>query len=155
MSITQQLADRVKELTVFCVEHRGTRCLRDCDPAKVFRYIAFNLLNGTLFEGRDKNGKVQIVVFAWLDCAADIMRRAAADEPQFNWQMARTEGDAILVGDVIGSRRWFCKIVEQIKAHWPDSPRKRFFTYRGDRPRLKEFTLKTVLRFTYVQPENT
>ena len=155
MKPTDSMAATIRELAVFCLEHRGTKCLRDCDAAKVFRYVAFHLLNGTLFVARDKNRKVQIITFAWLDDSVEVVRRAAADESQFNWQPTRNDGDSLLVGDVIGQRRWFGKIVEQIKARWPDSPRKRLFTYRGEKPALKEFDLNTVLRFAYVQSQNT
>lgn len=150
MSTYHQLAAKVKELSVFCLENRG-KCFAQFDAAQLFRYIAFHLLNGTLFVERDENGKVQTVVFAWRDNAVDILLREAAKEPQFYWQMPNNNGNAILIGQVIGKRRWMPQIYRKVMAHWPESPGLRLFSYRQREgaPRLEEFNLDTLKRFTY------
>ena len=150
MNLYQQLADKVKELAVFCIEQRG-KCFAEFNAAKLFRYVAFHLLNGTLFVQRDENGKVQMVLFVWRDDAGEILRRDAANEPQFSWQMPNNDGNAVLIGQVIGNRRWMPQLFSQVMAHWPDSPRLRLFTYRRreNAPRLTEITWPTLTRFTY------
>lgn len=150
MNTAQQLADKIKGITVFLLERRG-KCFAGMDAAKLFRYVAFNLINGNLFVERDETGRVQMVVFAWRDDAGEILRRDADNEPQFTWQMPNHEGNSILIGQVIGKRRWMPQLLNMVMAHWPASPRLRLFTYRRrhDAPRLTEITWPTITRFTH------
>jgi hypothetical protein len=146
----QQLADRIKQLAVFCMEHQG-KCFNGFSAAKVFRYVAFHLLTENLFVQTNKNGKVQMVVFAWKANASDILHRDASMLPQFNWIKPQDSGDAILIAQVIGNRRWMPQIFSQVMAHWPDSPRLRLFAYRWreNAPKLTELTWTAITRFTY------
>ena len=153
MNHLQQLADKVKALTVFMIENRG-KCFQEIDAARLYRYVAFHLIHGSVFTHCDKNGKVQMVVIAWREQAEEILRRRAAQAPQFDWQMPRADGDAILIDAVIGNRKWMPQIISQVTEHWPDSPRLRLFTHRGANP-LREIKWNTITRFTYEQPQHT
>lgn len=144
MNLYQQLADKVKELTVFCIEQRG-KCFAEFDAAKLFRYVAFHLLNGTLFVGYE-NGKVALVVFAWPENSDDLRCRNDTGTPLFVWQQPATDGDAFLIGGVVGNRKFMPEVLKQVNGAWPDSPRKKLFTFR--RGRFVEISWKAVERFT-------
>ena len=190
----ERIAEKVKSLTMFCLERRG-RCFGGFTPAQLFRYVAFQLLNGHLFADMDETENVRAVLFVWPEREADIRRRDAAGEPQFAWRMGSAPGpgaandgpvvgtnargshelmvpaaravsgarprrtaagpalpyDSFLIGQVIGSRQLLPKLVKQAMAHWPDSPRKKLFTYRlkNGTPRLTEYPWPIVKRFAY------
>ena len=145
MNNHHKLAAKIKELALFCLTRRGA-CFKGVDAAKLFRYVAFHLLLGSLFVDRDVNG-VKMMVFVWRGWAADIQRRAAEDLPQFEWKLPTNEGDSLFIAEVIGNRRSMAHILKLVKAHWPESPGFRLFTYR--RHGLAELSWNTVLRFSH------
>ena len=95
----------------------------------------------------DHFGLVGAAAILWPNDAAKIQAIAELDKPQFTWSPTPPNGDSILIADVAGDRGLVPQILKQVMAHWPDSPRKRLFTYR--RGRLVELSWKTVKRFTY------
>jgi hypothetical protein len=144
--ISQPLVDKVNRVTAFMLEHRG-RCFAGWTAAKVFRFVAWHILNGTLFVAFSENGTLGLVVIAWPEIADDVTVRARDGAPQFVWDNVPREGDCFLIADVAGNRKLMPDILEQVSGAWPDSPRKRLFTYR--RSRLKEMDWTTIRRFTY------
>jgi len=148
MNVHQQLANKIRVLAIFCLEKRG-KCFAGMTPATLFKYVAFHLLNGSLFVQRDESGGVQMVVFVWREHSCDLLAREAAGLPQFFWQMPPAGGDAVLIGAVIGERRWMPQILQQVTAHIPESPRLFTYRHRDGKPKLSEITWPSLRRFTY------
>lgn len=144
MNAHEQLIEKIKRLTVWLCQHRG-RCFKEWLPWKIYRYVAWHLLNGTLFVAYDEDG-IAMTFFAWLTDAQDVQARAAADQPQFDWHCLPGSGDSIFIAEVCGKRTFMPEILKQVGGVWPDSPRKRLFTYR--RGRLVELTWQTIHRLT-------
>ena len=150
MNVHQQLADKVKKLTVFCIANRG-KCFAQLDAGRLFRYVAFHLLNGNLFAEYDEAGNPSMVIICWPDLSA----RLVSGEPVFNWQAPVVGGDAIFVAEVIGCRTLTKKFLKAVTEHWPESPRRKLFTFRmkNNTPTLVELNWETIQRFTnYVRP---
>jgi hypothetical protein len=148
MTTHQQLAAKIKALTVFIIENKG-RCFDGIEASRLFKLVAFYLLNGNLFCTYDKNGKVQTVVFVRREDSSELLHRVKQSLPLFDWQMPRTDGDAILIEGVIGKRKQMLQILQQVTEHWPDSPRRKLFTIRmkNNTPTLVELGLQTLKRF--------
>ena len=89
---------------------------------------------------------VALAAIAWLGNADAIQALATYGMPQFVWQELPKNGDSILIADVAGNRRWMPEILKQVYGAWPDSPRKRVFTYR--RSKLVELNWQTIFRFS-------
>ncbi len=146
MSSNQQTADEIKEIVVFCLEHRG-RCFAGWSANKIFKYVAFHFLSGTLFLVRDGD-QITGVAIGWLGKAAEFLRRDERGIPQFAWGLPE-KGNALLIADVFGSRETCGKLWEQALKKWPKI--NRVFTYRQggqeQRPHLIEFTPETLKRF--------
>jgi|GEM_PF-6999019 len=154
-STYQNLADRIKKLTVFCIEH-SANCFAEFQPHNLFKYCAFNLLNGNLFAVWE-NGEVQMIAFAWRANAGELLRRDAAKEPQFDWRPEQPNGDALLIGQITGNRKLSGEIIKQVMAQWPESPRLRVFIYRkrNGAAVMKEVNWKILQRFCHEQPKHT
>lgn len=113
----------------------------------VAKYILVNAVYRNVLVALDRFGLIGAAAILWPNDAATIRAIAESDKPQFTWSPTPTDGDSILIADVAGDRRLMPQILKQVMAHWPDSPRKRLFTYR--RGNLVELSWKTVKRFTY------
>lgn len=142
----QQIADRVKALTLFCLAHRG-KCFEGWPAWKIFRFVAWHFLNQTLFVANEPNGEIGLIVIVWPNTARRIMFLDRNGQPQFDWQHLPLDGDAFVVADVLGNVKLLPDIWTQVSGEWPDTPRKRLFTYR--RGKLKELTWTTVRRLTH------
>ena len=141
------LADKIRAITVFCLTHCG-RCFADFTPPKLFRYVAFHLLNGTCLRA-EHTDELKAVAFYQPANAAEIIARDQAGEPQFTWSQTKGCEDSFLIGQVMGRREWFPDIIRQVRAAWPDWAQHRCFTYRWrqGRPRLVELSWQTIQRF--------
>ena len=151
IAINKETAKLVAQVAAFCLLRRGQRCFPGWTAAKVFRYVAWHLLADCVFGVFGRKGEPQAVAFVrWAD-EADLRGHAERREPVFFWGKPLAGGDAIFIAEVVGKRHFISSIVEQVMAHWPDSPRKKLFTYRfkGGVLTLTEISWPTLTRFTY------
>lgn len=144
MNTTEQLANKIKAITVFLLQHRGP-CFAGMDAAKLFRYVAFHLLHGCVFVAYDAAGNISTVFFAWPLDRAEMLRRDAAGEPLFIWEAPKCDGDAFFIGGIVGKRRFGAEVFKQVSGAWPESPRKQVFTFR--KGKLVELSWKELTRF--------
>ena len=134
------------DVTEFFLSHRG-RCFEAWKAENIEPYVLVNIVRKHVFAARNSVGGIGIVAIAWLKNAANILADDAEGFSQFSWGFYPKNGDSILIADVAGDRKLMPEILKQVMAHWPDSPRKKLFTYR--RGKLVELSWQTVMRFTY------
>lgn len=134
------------EVTNFFLSHRG-KCFEGWTPDKVAKYVLVHAVYRNVFVALDRFGLIGAAAILWPNDAATIRAMAELDKPQFTWSPTPKDGDSILIADVAGDRQFMPEILRHVMAHWPDSPRKRLFTYR--RGNLVELSWKTVNRFVY------
>jgi hypothetical protein len=108
----------------------------------VFKYIAHHALAKTLFLCRDGR-KIAAVGVAWPLTVKELFRRNRVKQPQFDWKALPEPGNALLIGPVIGTRKYLVKLWRVALNRWPFI--RRIFTYR--RGRLVELHLRTMERF--------
>jgi hypothetical protein len=126
MNLKQQ-ADFIRNVCIFLLTNRG-RCFSGWPASKVFKYVAFHALAGTLFVVED-NG-IKAVAIAWLDYADEIKRRERRSEFHFNWALP-PGGDAVLVADVVSDKQYLGSLLEKMSKTWPDVAE--VFTFRNQR----------------------
>lgn len=145
MTTHEQQAETVKKITVFCIEHQG-RCFPGWSAPKIFKFIAFHLLNHTLFVTRNIEGQITGVSIAWTAHPKEILRRAERGLPQFAWGLPEP-GKALFISEVFGCREVCAELWQKALDKWPHV--KRAFTYRHSHgaPRLVELKMKTLNRF--------
>jgi hypothetical protein len=143
----QQIANQIVEVARFCIEHQG-RCWKGWSANKIFRYLSFHFLAGTLGVTRANNTIVGVGI-AWPDSSTEILRRDKDKELQFNWRLPE-KGDALMIAEVFGARSVCGKLWIVALSRWPRI--QRIFTHRQKRndaePMLVELNIKTVLRMT-------
>lgn len=154
MNTREEIAEYVDGVLRFILDNRG-RCFAGWDLRKIHAYLFWHFLNGTLFVvsqrtppkafGATDRIEIVAIAIAWLQNETAIRLLDSLGLPQFVWASLPDDGDSILVADVCGSRIMISEIVQQVMAHWPDSPRKKLFTYR--REKLVKMSWKQVLRF--------
>ncbi len=140
----QQTVNRIKEIVTFCIEHQG-RCWHGWSASKIFKYVAYHFLAGTLFTVR-ANSTIAGVGIAWLGNASEFIRRDIDKYPPFDWRLPE-KGDALMVGELFGSRSSCGQMRDAILDKWPII--KRVFAYRNDT--LIEFPLAKITRFVEVK----
>ncbi len=145
--IAAPAALKIRALAVvnFFLSHRG-RCFNGWTELKISQYVLWHLLNGTVFVASEPPFEVALAVIAWPGNADAMQALAHYKMPQFVWQELPKNGDSILIADVAGDRKLMPEILKQVHGAWPDSPRKRLFTYR--RAKLVELSWTTILRFS-------
>lgn len=74
MKTDQQLADYLREVSIFAIAHGGKRCFHNWPPHTTFRYLAAHHLNGSLFVEKDAQG-IKAIGVAWQDKAGDLQVR--------------------------------------------------------------------------------
>ncbi len=143
MEINQQMADRVREIVVFCLKHRG-RCWRGWSAEKIFKYVGFHVCSGTIVvTGEPVSG----VAIGWTSSVAEIIRRDRSGEPQFAWSTI-DEGRALLICEVFGNKQTSATLWRMALEKWPFI--NRIFTYRstgGKRQELVELSFQKLARF--------
>ncbi len=141
----QQTVNQIKEIVTFCIEHQG-RCWRGWSANKIFRYIAFHFLAGTLAAVR-ANNTIAGVGIAWLGNASEFIRRDVEREPQFDWKLPQ-KGNALMVAEVFGVRSECKRLWGGCLNRWPHVSR--IFTHRQKRneakPRLVELHMAQLNR---------
>lgn len=145
------VAALIRQVQAFCLSNRGRTCRGNSYegwPADiVFRWLAFHWYAQQLFLARKRGALVGCLV-AWPTTVAEIERREAAGEPQFQWEVGRP-GDAWIVGDFVTLPQdragTVCRLEQLATARWPDWKLRRIFTwYRG---RLDESRHGALARF--------
>jgi len=130
MSVREQ-ASLIREVCVFCLEHKG-RCFKDWSGEKIFKYISFHWLNGTLFVARDNDkGYILGVGIAWRVKKDLLVKRENEGLPQFDWSKLDDEGDATLVCDVFGTKKICHQLFDMAMQKWPEARKQPLFTYRN------------------------
>jgi hypothetical protein len=144
MIVTQQLANNIREIAIFCLSNKG-RCFKDWNGNKVFSFIAFHLFSGGLLIHRE-NGEIKSVGICWTSDAEEIIRRDKAGEPEFDWTIQKS-GNALFISQVFGSRAYCDMLWKMALEKWPNVTR--FFAYRlkDGKAVLKEFDEKTISAF--------
>jgi len=138
-------AARAREVCTFYLAHRNARVfVEGHDERWLFRYVVFHLLSGNVFVVRAR-GRIAGVAFCWPDRARDVLARAAAGEPQFNWRHNVKPGDAVFIGPMIGDRACAYGWRKQALQRWPDLAARRVFAERQDE--LVEISPKLLKRF--------
>lgn len=157
MNAYKQMAERIKEIAVFCLKNRGKCFGDDFNGALAFRYVAHHFVVGTVFVCRDEQDRIQMVVFAWRNNASEILRKEMESKPQFDWSVPASSGDSVLIAQVIGKREFLGTLLRKITAAWPESPGLRLFMYRrrNEAPKLCELDWKTLNRFAYGHAEHS
>ena len=138
------LANIIRRITVFCIKNRGKCFVEGESAALLFRYMAHQLLTGSLFVDW-KGSEPEALVVVWREDAAALIEREKLGRPQFNWQLPSKSGDCALIGPVIGNRKSVARLLGRIRDCWPDAASLRLFTYRNSR--LRELNWKTLERF--------
>jgi hypothetical protein len=119
----------------------------------VWRYVAWHFFAGCIFGVFGERGEPLAVAFVQPAREAELRDHASRGEAVFYWgkPLASEQADSIFIAEVIGKRVFMPSIVQQVMAHWPDSPRKKLFTYRfkGGVLTLTEISWPTLTRFTY------
>lgn len=148
MTTEQQLADKIREVALFCLTHKG-RCFENWTGHKVFFYLSFHTLAGTIFVLRNSHRTIEAVAVCWLGDAAEFLRREHDGEPQFAWTLP-PKGNALMIANVFGVRSACKRLWSMAFKEWPNV--KRCFAYRrkaghsGDGV-LVEWPLSKVRRF--------
>lgn len=125
-------AQLLRELAIFCLCHGG-KLYRGWTGKKLFEYLAFQLLTGGLVFYAPE-GEVLGILVAWRDSKDEILRREAAAEPHFNWQVPARNGDSFMVADVIArDGDSIFRLLQMASARWPDWKMRRVFTHRRGR----------------------
>jgi hypothetical protein len=122
-------AQYIHDVAVFCLTHGG-HLYREYPAERVFKYLAWHFTAGNLavsFEGEHISG----VIIAWKDSAEEIRQRGRRGQPQFNWQLPATSGDAYMIGEVIAKdKTGLTRLLQLASATWPDWKMRKLFTYR-------------------------
>lgn len=136
--------ENMRAVCVFCLNHRGTLCFRGWSGAKLFKYVAYHALAGSLFVVH-VGGEIKLVAFAWLDDAARIRQCSENCRPVFDW-CSRPPGDALYVAEVLGERQWMPWLRQSRAWRWWEQAHT-VLTYR--RNTLTELRKQTVERITH------
>jgi hypothetical protein len=155
MTAFQVGALMLRRVAIFCLTHGGL-LHRDWTGDKLFKYLAFQWLNGCLFIAREGE-EIAGVMIVWPDGAADVLRRQEAGELHFAW-LAPREGDALMVADVIVSKNFstrqvMTRLVQMASARWPDWKMRRIFTHR--RGKLVELAPRMLTRFFHGRTQHS
>lgn len=143
--IIGELAAKAREICVFCIQNRNERVFaEDTDGRIFFRYVTWHLLAGNVLVVRQQ-GKISGVAFVWPERAADVLERAKTGEPQFNWRQPVQGGDAVMIGQVIGTRTASYGFRKLCLQRWPEFHARRMFTHR--RGKLVEMPAALIKRF--------
>jgi hypothetical protein len=126
--VDQKLADWIRQVSVFCIEHGGVKCFHQWPAPTVFRYVAHHVFCETAFILADANG-IQLVAFVWPDDAEAIQKRHDLSEPQFFWQTPKG-GNALFIAEVVGNRALMPFLRKMILGRWKDAFGRRLFAYR-------------------------
>lgn len=115
-----EISAEVKALAIFCLQRQG-RCWPGWSAGKVFRYLAFHFLSGTIFtadytDGTDK--KLCGLAVAWLADESEVKAREEERRPQFDWKLPK-RGDALVIAEVFGDRKASAVLWQLAKARWP------------------------------------
>lgn len=143
--IIAELAGKAREICAFCIARRSAKVFaNDTDGRIFFRYVTFQLLSGNVLVVR-QGGQISGVAFVWPERAADVLAREARGEEHFNWRPPVVGGDAVVIGQVIGTRTASFGWRKLAVQRWPDFHARRLFTWR--RGKLVELCGKAVKRF--------
>jgi hypothetical protein len=127
---TQAMAEAIKRIVVFCLERQG-RCFKGWSADKIFKFLAWHYLNGSLFmvtTNEHEGTRILAVGVAWPMDAAMIRYRDAEGLPLFEWQPCDWDGDALLISTVFGERKYCAVLLKLALNQWPQC--KTVFTYR-------------------------
>jgi hypothetical protein len=144
MQVTLKLQNTINQITDFCLVNRGQIMAWASTRDKMFRFVAFCVLTGKIAVAWDNNN-VKAVFFYWMDYIEHIEMKAEQHRPQFEWNTVR-KGDALFVGDVIGSRHFVSQIINASLAEWPILLTTPVYTLR--RGKLVKISMKVLHRFT-------
>lgn len=136
MNRTQQFLCRVDEVTQFCLASRGP-CFNGWTREKVFLYVGFHSLAGTIFVIRKSDHSIQSVGFGWPATFQGVAQ-------VFSWKPT-APGHALFIAEVIGDRSSAGRMFRMAMKRWPKV--KRFFTYR--REHLVEIKPGALMRFAH------
>lgn len=102
------IADEIRMLSEFCIAHHG-RCFEGCSANKIFRYVAYHYLRGTL-SAITSGGQLLLVMISWPDKARDIKWRHEHGRPQFDWRGLPSGGDSVYVDLLVGHLHLLAKL---------------------------------------------
>lgn len=123
----REIADKVRAMAIFCLERKG-RCFADWNGAKVFQYLAWNFLNGTVFVVYE-GAKIKALAIAFRVMQLELTLRDTECHV-FDWKRLHQEGDCTLISHVFGTRSECRTLQNMIIAKWPESKEQPFMTYR-------------------------
>jgi hypothetical protein len=140
----QQLVEKIKKVTDFCVEHRSKWVMQGmADWHKANRYIAFCMMMGKCAVLWKKD-EVQGVLFYWPDFAEHIEMKYAENRPQFEWAEP-ISGDCVFAGDLIGDKESAGNIIGTLLEQFPHLLITPIYTYR--KGKLKKLNIRLLQRF--------
>lgn len=114
-----EISAEVKAMAIFCLQRQG-RCWPGWSAGKVFRYLAFHFLSGTLFVARDGRDEKDIIglAVAWLADESEVKAREEERRTQFDWKLP-DRGNALVIAEVFGDRKASAVLWQLAKARWP------------------------------------
>ena len=144
--VLAHVAAKAREIAAFVLRQKNHKVFAENnDPRRVFRYIVFHVLHGNVFVVRDQARAIIGVGFAWPERAREVIERDAMGEEQFAWRAPVESSDAIMIWQVMGSRRaaygWRAAALQR----WPDLHARRIFTHRNGK--LVELDYRMLKRF--------
>lgn len=140
----EQQAEMLHGITHFIWLHRGKAMAWADTYERLFRYVAFCFLSGKLTVNFE-NGEPVGCVFHWADWTEYIEAKAAEGRPQFEW-IPPHKGDALFVGDCIGTRHSIGRIYHDSIAKWPNLMITPIYTLR--KGKLVRISHKILNRFS-------
>lgn len=111
--------ERVHEISDWLSQQPG-RTFIGWPKETLFFYVAFHAIGGTIFVVRDE-GKLKAVMMATPTTSDKV------SEP-FKWQQP-VDGGAVIVWDLVGSRRFIRSLWGKLKAAFPNIAK--YFAYRN------------------------
>lgn len=124
----RETAALIRQFCIFCLERKG-KCYAGWNGAKVFRWLAWHYLNGTLFlvwEGSTLKG----LGVAFRVRHSELLQKVQADAYIFDWKALNEQGDATFICDVFGSRKYCKGLWDKVCTKWPEANAQPVYTYR-------------------------
>ena len=140
-STTAKFFELCHEISEFCHRNRNHSVFTGWTREKLFFYIGFHALAGTLFLRR-KCGSIIAVAIGWPVSLDELEKRQKQQKPQFDWLLPKP-GDCLLIAQCIGKPSALGECFREAWGKWPGL--RWAFAFRHSR--LVKFDLVTLNRF--------
>lgn len=120
----REIADKVRAMAIFCLERKG-KCWQGWNPAKVFRFLAFCYLCGTVFTIYD-GAKIKALAIVFRVTDEELKNEGSI----FDWCKTHEHGQHTLVCDVFGDKKEMATLYSMACDKWPEMVGNPLFTFR-------------------------